>query len=138
MREIAFSVSEYLEVDIQDKMDYYMSILYDQELDFNLFVLLAGESYFSSDFYTDDFENSQYAIIQYLIDENYDGVTQVLINHYQDNQRLLEGIIEYFPIYLTYQKVISQIETLENYFDYPEVVKVFEWATNGFSISGEA
>ncbi|MBV5279258.1 MAG: hypothetical protein J0647_09580 [Campylobacteraceae bacterium] len=74
----------------------------------------------------------------YLIDQNYYRVSTILVRHYADNQKLLESIIEPFPIYAEYQKALTDIETLEDFLDYPEAMKLYEWADGGFDISGEA
>ncbi len=137
MREVAYSLSKESEVSIEEKLFDYVTILDELEIDFYLFALLAGEDYFGSDFYTDDFEDSKNAIIHYLIDENYYKVTKVLLNHYKDNQVLLKNIIEDFFIYSRYEEAVSEIETLEDMFDYPDIVELYEWADSGFDISGE-
>ena len=138
MKEIAYAVSEYEEHSLEDSIWDYLHILSELEIDFNIFVLLAGEDYYSSDFYTDDFENSQKNILWYLIDKNYYRTSRFLIRYYGDNQKLLETIIEPFPIYNEYQKALTEIQTLEDYFDYPEVIKLYEWSEAGFDIYGEA
>lgn len=138
IKEVAFAVSRYDEHNIEESIADYLRILDDLEIDFNLFILLAGEDFYSSDFYQDYEESSPHYILLYLIDQNYYRVSTILVRHYADNQKLLESIIEPFPIYAEYQKALTDIETLEDYFDYPEVVKLYEWAVSGFDISGEA
>ena len=137
IREVAYALSEESEVYIEDKLCDYETIIDELEIDFNLFVLIAGEDYFASDFYTDNFEESKRAIIHFLIDENYHKVVRILEKHYSDSQVMLENLIEDFWIYPRYQEAISEIETLEDMFDYPEIVKIYEWARSGFSIDGE-
>ena len=77
----------------------YETIIDELEMDFNIFVLIAGEDYFASDFYTDDFEESKRAIIHFLIDKNYYHIVWILEKHYLDNQKMLENLIEDFWIY---------------------------------------
>ena len=137
IREVAYALSEESEVYIEDKLCDYETIIDELEVDFNLFVLRAGEDYISSDFYTDDFEESKRAIINFLIDENYHKVVRVLEQHYKNNQKLLESLIEDFWIYPRYQEAISEIQSIEDMFDYPEIVKIHGWSESGFSIDGE-
>jgi len=137
IREVAYALSEESEVYIDGKLCDYETIIDKLEVDFNLFVLRAGEDYISSDFYIDDSEESKRAIINFLIDENYHKVVRVLEQHYKNNQKLLENLMEDFWIYPRYQEAISEIQSIEDMFDYPEIVKIHEWAEGGFSISGE-
>jgi hypothetical protein len=134
MKEIAYAISEDGEHSIEDSVLDYLHILSVLGIDFNLFVLLAGKDYYSSNLYTDDFESSQKHILWYLINNNYYRTSRFLIRHYGDNQKLLETIIEPFDIYDEYQNALEYIEAFS---DYPEVTRLYEWAENGFDISGE-
>lgn len=136
MKEITSKISEHREHNVQDSAYDYLQILNDLEIDFNLFVLLAGEDYFRSDFYTDDFESSQMYILCYLIDKNYHSMREILIRHYEDNHKLLDSLVKSLLIYEEYETAKFGIKTLEDCFDHPEVMELYEWANDGFMIYG--
>lgn len=140
LREISYTFSEESEFDIRDRIWDFISIIDSNGIDFNLVVLLAGEDYIKSDYYlfeNDDCEERQLNVLFYLLNINYDKIINILISHYGNEQKLLLNTIEDFNIYDRYQEAIVEIQSLEDMFDYPEIVKIHEWAEGGFSISGE-
>ena len=140
LREISYTFSEEIEYDIWSKIWDFISIIDSNGIDFNLFVLLAGEDYIKSDDYifeNYDCEERQLNILSYLIHINYNKITNILISHYGNEQKLLLNTIEDFNISDRYEEAIAEIQSLEDMFDYPEIVKIYEWAEGGFSISGE-
>ncbi len=139
IKEIAYMISEDLEHDISTSVGDYLFMLQELEIDIKLFTLLAGEDFFKSDYYeygNEDDVNIQ--LLTYLINENYYNISQIIIKDYANNQKLLESIIEPYSIYTTYQKALKDIDSLEDCFDYPEVMRLYTWADGGFDISGES
>lgn len=137
MKEVAFAITEDYDYDIRTSIYCYLDIVKELEIDFNLFVLMAGEDYINSDYYNVDFEDceeNQINILYYLLKINYYKIVQILTTHYKDKQKLLLTIIE--PFFQNYEIIAREIETLEDMFDYPEVVKMHTWASDGFDISG--
>lgn len=140
MKEVAYAISEDYHIDINVSIGDYLFIISKLGIDFNLFILLAGEKYITSDYYTgafEDCEENQVNILYYLININYYNIVNMLRSHYKDDQKLLLTILESLDIHTGYQRAVQEIETLEDMFDYPEVVKLYEWANSGFDINGE-
>jgi len=139
IREIAYAISEDFEHDISTSVGNYLFMLQELEIDIKLFTLLAGEIFFKSDYYEygdEDDINTQ--LLTYLITENYYNISQIIIKDYGDNQKLLESIITPYSIYTTYQKALEDIDSVEDCFDYPEIMRLHAWADGGFDISGES
>jgi len=138
MKEVAFVIAEDYEYDVRSSIYCYLYIIKELGIDFNLFVLIAGEDYINSDYSIydfDDLEENQINIMLYLLNKNYQKTVKILKTYYKDEQKLLLTIIE--PFFSTYEKIAQEIETLEDMFDYPEVVKMHSWASDGFDITGD-
>ncbi len=133
MREVAYSVSEDFEHDIELSVGDYLFILQELDIDVNIFKTMVDSEFYKSD---EDGANSQ--LLTYLINQNYYHVSKKLINHYKNYQQLLESIIKDFDIYATYQDALENIENLEDCLDYSEILKLYSWADSGFDISGES
>lgn len=69
---------------------------------------------------------------------NYDKVRRGLEQHYKDAHILWLELIEDQYFHGSYLHAVENIESYEDYFDYVESMKLYEWASAGFSWSGEA
>lgn len=108
------------------------------EIDIKLFILLAGESFFESDFYEYTGELSEEQVLKYLIRENYNKNCSILTNSYKNNYTMFNDIIKNLYFYDNYLEAISQAESIEECLDYPDILKLMSWADSGFNIEMEA
>ena len=141
IKEVAYAISENIEVDIRQSINCYSYVVNLLEIDFNLFILLAGEEYVESEynegFYEDYCEDNRYNVLYFLLINSYQDILRYLMRYYKDEQKLLLPVIEPFYIYDEYRRGLQEIETLEDMFDHPEVVRLHDWARNGFDINGD-
>lgn len=137
--QIALRLSLEEEGSFDMRIGSYLFIIKELEIDFKIMIALAGKDYFDSDFYDkDDEENSELNILKYLIDDNYGKVIRFLKRDFSSNQELLELIIKDFSIFDTYKELKDGDTSFEDFFDYPEIMRLYEWADGGFCLSGEA
>ncbi|RLA84854.1 MAG: hypothetical protein DRG78_00010 [Epsilonproteobacteria bacterium] len=139
IKEIAYAISEDFEHNIEVSVGDYIFILEELDINMNMFGILAGKEFFTSGYYEEgDEDEVNMQVITYLITENYYKIIKSLESHYKNNQQLLESIIIDLDIYTTYQNALEDIGSLEDCFDYPEIMKLYAWADGGFCISGES
>jgi hypothetical protein len=124
--------------EVDSRAGNYFVILREIEMNFNLTVALARKDFFVSDFYDEDEEDNDTNLIKYLIAENYDRVIKLLKKDYSSNEELLEFIIKDFSIFNTYEELKNGDSSFEDFFDYPEIMRLHAWADGGFCLSGEA
>jgi hypothetical protein len=137
LKNVAVSVYEEEEPDLDNSIyEYYLDLINELEVDFKRFIIIAGEDFFKSNFYEYDGEGGENQVLAYLIYQNYDDVTRFLQSQYKDFQAMLKEVIKDEYFYESYLEAVESIETLEDYFDNVETVKLFEWANNGFMIYG--
>lgn len=140
LKEIAYKMSEDGIVDIEPRLYDYLAVIDYYKVDFNFFVLLAGEKYIRSNSYDPDIEDDDEKkayLLYYLISEQYSTVLQYLMQHYVNEQKFLLNILESLGIDEEYRRAIREITTLEDMFDHPDTVQLHEWASNGFDITGD-
>lgn len=139
IREIAYAISENIECDMEISVGDYLFILEELDINMNIFSILVDKEFFTSGYYEEgDVDEVNAQLLTYLINENYHRILKSLINHYKNNQQLLESIIKDFDIYTTYQDALEDIGSLEDCFDYPEIMRLYAWADGGFDISGDS
>lgn len=136
LSEIAYIIFDESDVNIEDRLGDYLTIINDFEIDFYKFILLGGEDFITSDYHSDFYEENDRNLFNYLIHNRYDNVVKVLKQHYSSNQTMLESIIKDTPMYSDYQSAIENIDSFEDVFDYVEIMKLTEWSENGFPIYG--
>ena len=139
MKDVARCVYEEVEPDLDSNIyNYYFELIRDLEIDFKLFIVYAGEDFFKSDYYEYDGETGEEQVLKYLFYEHYDKVRRSLEQHYKDAQTLLLELIEDQYFHGSYLHAVENIESYEDCFDYVESMKLYQWASAGFSWSGEA
>jgi len=139
MKDVARCVYEEVEPDLDSNIySYYFELIRNLEIDFKLFIVYAGEDFFKSDYYEYDGETGEEQVLKYLFYEHYDKVRRSLEQHYKDAQTLLLELIEDQYFHGSYLHAVENIESYEDCFDYVESMKLYEWASAGFSWSGEA
>ena len=139
MKDVARCVYEEVEPDLDSNIySYYFELIRELEIDFKLFIVYAGEDFFKSDYYEYDGETGEEQVLKYLFYEHYDKVRRSLEQHYKDAQTLLLELIEDQYFHGSYLHAVENIESYEDCFDYVESMKLYEWASAGFGLSGEA
>lgn len=138
MASFPLSIYEQGEYDINENLYDYFNMISELEIDIKLFILLAGESFFESDFYEYTGELSEEQVLKYLIRENYNKNCSILTNSYKNNYTMFNDIIKNLYFYDNYLEAISQAESIEECLDYPDILKLMSWADSGFNIEMEA
>lgn len=138
MASFPLSIYEQGEYDINENLYDYFTMISELEIDIKLFILLAGESFFESDFYEYTGELSEEQVLKYLIRENYNKNCSILTNSYKNNYTMFNDIIKNLYFYDNYLEAISQAESIEECLDYPDILKLMSWADSGFNIEMEA
>lgn len=138
MASFPLSIYEQGEYDINENLYDYFTMISELEIDIKLFILLAGESFFESDFYEYTGELSEEQVLKYLIRENYNKNCSILTNSYKNNYTMFNDIIKNLYFYDNYLEAISQAESIEECLDYPDILKLMSWADSGFNIEREA
>lgn len=134
---IPLCIYEESEYDMNENLYDYFTMISELEIDIKLFILLAGESFFESDFYEYTGELSEEQVLKYLIHENYDKNCSILTNSYKNNYTMFKDIIKNLYFYDNYLEAISQAESMEDCLDYPDILKLMSWADSGFKIREE-
>lgn len=138
MATIPMSIYEESEYDIDENLYDYFIMINKLEIDIKLFILLAGESFFESDFYEYTQELTEEQVLRYLIYENYSKNCSILIDSYKNNYTMFNDIIKNLYFYPNYLEVMNQAESLEDCLDYPDILKLMSWASSGFSMEVES
>lgn len=137
MASIPLCIYEESEYDINENLYDYFTMISELEIDIKLFILLAGESFFESDFYEYTGELSEEQVLKYLIHENYNKNCFILTNSYKNNYTMFKDIIKNLYFYNNYLEAMSQAESMEDCLDYPDILKLMSWADSGFRMREE-
>jgi hypothetical protein len=137
MASIPLCIYEESEYDINENLYDYFTMISELEIDIKLFILLAGESFFESDFYEYTGELSEEQVLKYLIHENYNKNCSILTNSYKNNYSMFKDIVKNLYFYDNYLEAMSQSESMEDCLDYPDILKLMAWADSGFEMTGE-
>lgn len=137
IKRISINVYEEMESDLTESTDFCLELINELEIDFKLFILLAGEEFFKSEYYEYDGEIGESQVLEYLISEYYNNVCRRLRLHYKEWQIMLEEFIKNEYLYDTYLDAIKSSSTLEDCYDHVEIMKLYSWASSGFDMSGE-
>ncbi len=137
IKNIALSIYEEREAQLDINIYTYLNLIEEFEIDFKLFILLAGEEFLTSEYYEYDGDLGYEQVLKYLISKHYNKVVKKLKLYYKDSQAILIELIRDQYCYNSYLEVVENIDSLEDAFDYVEIMKLYQWADTGFSISGE-
>lgn len=137
IKRISINVYEEMESDLTESIDFCLELINELEIDFKLFILLAGEDFFKSDYYEFDGEIGESQVLGYLISEYYNKVSRRLRLHYNEWQIMLEEFIKNEYFYDTYLDAIKSSSTLEGCYDHVEIMKLYSWAGSGFNMSAK-
>ena len=139
MKDVARCVYEEVEPDLDSNIyDYYFELIRELEIDFKLFIVYAGEDFFKSDYYDYNGETGEEQVLKYLFYKHYEKVRRRLEQHYKDAQIFLLELIEDQYFHSSYLHAVENIVNYEDCFDCVESMKLYQWASAGFSWSGEA
>lgn len=116
----------------------YLELIKDFEIDFKLFILLAGEEFLTSEYYEYDGKLGYEQVLEYLIFKHYNNVVKKLMLYYKDSQNVLLEIIKDLYFYNIYFETINNVDKIEDCFDSNEIIKLSQWANTGFNINGKA
>lgn len=135
LKNIALNVYENQETKLDINIsDYYLKLIVELEIDFKLFILLAGEDFLMSDYYEYNGDLGYEQVIKYLINKQYEKVLKKLKLYYKDSQTLLIELIKEQYFYNSYLKAIQNLEIYKNNSDYTEVMKLYQWSNTGFNL----
>lgn len=135
LKDIALNVYEQQEAKLDANItNCYLKLIEELEIDFKLFILLAGEDFLMSDYYEYNGNLGYEQVIKYLIDKQYEKILKELKLYYKDSQTLLIELIKDQYFSNNYLKAIQNLENYKDNFDYVEIMKVYHWANTGFSL----